>query len=174
MTEHFSTRFLKNITAEPGDPTFSILKAHLLIEDLIRTFLENKAKNPASIKKAKLSFAQALQVARAFCEDVSQDHWIWKAMTDLNRLRNDLAHNLDPDELENKIEAYISYVVSSVGIPLPEPLTPVEYAEKLTTAQLSGRPTLATYYKIDMANIGLYSCVLGALGFEAESNALSN
>lgn len=45
MPDHFSQRFMQTITLKAGDPTFSILKTHLLIEDLLRTFLERKSAN---------------------------------------------------------------------------------------------------------------------------------
>ena len=169
MPDHFSQRFMQTITLKTGDPTFSILKTHLLIEDLLRTFLEKKSANPAAMRNAKLSFAQSLQVAKAFCNEISQDDWIWKAMSDLNRLRNDLAHKLEPAELAAKTETYATFVVRSIGIPLPAPLTPEEHEILLANSPSTGpQDQVARHYKIDMANIGLYSNVLGGLGFDRE------
>ena len=43
MAEHFTDRFLETVTPQPGDPTFAILKTHLLVEDVLRTYLETIA-----------------------------------------------------------------------------------------------------------------------------------
>ncbi|MCC2957444.1 hypothetical protein LK542_17645 [Massilia sp. IC2-477] len=172
MSDHFTIRFLKSVTPQPGDPTFSILKTHLLVEDLLRTFLEQRAANPAAMKKAKLTFAQALQVTRAFCTDVDQDHWIWKAMGNLNKLRNDLAHKLEPEELHSTAETYASNILTSIGIPLPKPLTDAQRAEMVEAigtavyAEAVESFASASYSRVDIANSGLYGAVLAALGFD--------
>jgi hypothetical protein len=168
MPDHFADRFLETVTPQPGDPTFPILKTHLLIEDVLRTYLEHIAHNDAPIRKAKLTFAQTLQIARAFCPNVTQDHWIWKAMGDLNKFRNDLSHNLEPEELAVRTNEFASSIITAIGRPVPKSLTSAEYAEYLTKAKEDGRETYRKFYKIDIALVGLYSAVLGVLQFNEQ------
>jgi hypothetical protein len=58
-------RFLSTITLQQGDPTFSILKAHLLFEEILRAHLELCLPNPRALAGARLSFAQVLALVRA-------------------------------------------------------------------------------------------------------------
>jgi len=164
-TGHFATRFMKSVTPEPGDPTFSILKTHLLIEELLRTYLERQCAHPTVMRNAKLTYAQILQIARAFCPNVDEDYWVWKAMGDLNKLRNELAHKLEPAEFDKKVETYSEFIVAQSGIPLPPFLNEEQRAAILADPRVKDHHFVARYFKVDMANIGLYSIVLGVLGF---------
>ncbi len=163
MSKADSTDFLINaIIPKPGDPTFSILRTHLLIEDLLWSYLEKIAPNPAVVKQAKLTFSQALQMCRAFSPNLSQDYWMWKAMSELNKLRNGLAHNLVPAEFAVKTKEYISYVINSSNL-LSKPVEKDRPACE-DEIGLEDDEAQITLYKIDLINVFLYSHAQGALG----------
>ena len=130
--------------------------------------LDHYTHNEAPIRKAKLTFAQTLQIVRAFCPNVGQDHWIWKAMGDLNKFRNDLSHKLEPAELATRTDEFASSVIKAIGQPVPKTVNAVEYDEYLTKAEAEGRKTYRKFYKVDIALVGIYSAVLGILKFNEQ------
>lgn len=148
-------RFLSAITQRFGDPTFSILKAHLIFEEVLRTYLERKLPNASALSGARLSFAQVLAIVRSL-QPPEFDDWQWEAVAKLNTLRNQFSHHLAPSERDAKIEAYVSFVTAGFGQPLPPP-----------KGSISSRPaTGGPYYQaIDMANAGLFGSITVRLGF---------
>jgi len=77
------------------DPELRILKAHLLAEKEMTKYLEQELARPDSIPE-RVKFADRLWVARAITKPDQSEDWIWDALGVLNKLRNDLAHELDP------------------------------------------------------------------------------
>lgn len=153
-------RFMTAITQQFGDPTFSILKAHLIFEEILRTYLERRLPNAKAIAGARLTFAQVLALVRALQPPVS-DGWEWEAIAKLNALRNQLAHHLSPNERDNKISEYVTFVVARSGHPLPEP------AGKSTSSPAGQGPF---YQAVDMVNAGLFAVVAVLLGFHDDES----
>lgn len=93
-----------------SDSLFIILiKGHLLIERLVREFINEKVPNPASLAKAKLECEQAIYLAMALSKAGHLD-WYWQAAIKLNKLRNKLAHNLEPKGFKDTLEDFLTYV----------------------------------------------------------------
>lgn len=113
--------YLQWITPKLGDPTYSILKAHLLFEELLHSHLQQVLPYANALKGARLSFVQLLAVAKASCADISPDHWIWKAIGDLNKLRNMLAHEAQPKDFFERINKYTEFITEKAKCTLPEP-----------------------------------------------------
>lgn len=101
-------RFAAHLSPK-GDATLSILKGHLLLEEYVRELIDRKMKNPEALRESRLEFDQCLSLARALTGDEFPD-WIWKALKKLNKLRNDLAHNLEPKGFEDRVKDFISFV----------------------------------------------------------------
>ena len=59
-----------------GDVELTLLKTHLLIEELLTHILEKKSLKPAHLRKAKLSFAQKIVLIRCF-SDIAESSWVW-------------------------------------------------------------------------------------------------
>jgi hypothetical protein len=153
--------YLRHITPMQTDPTYSILKAHLLFEEMLRDYLNRALPNPSALESARLSFAQLLAVVRALSKNVPVDHWHWKAISELNKLRNTLAHNLEPAALGEKIEKYVEYVVRESGNPLPPPSALLRSGE----ARSVGGPL---YLDVDMVTAGLFMYTAASLGLIPE------
>jgi hypothetical protein len=82
-----------------AEPSLILLRGHLLIEVLLREFVASKARTPTAIDDAKLSFGQALNIARShFDEDTPIA--LWRYLARVNHLRNTLAHNLDTSRFD--------------------------------------------------------------------------
>ena len=114
-----------------GDIELSLLKCHLLVEEVLSKIISTGVRRPNHIKEARLSFKQKLLLARAVA--VSQSHeWIWTSAIKLNDARNELAHGLETNRIKEKVEAYIQFVESKCGAPnadlIAGPLQRVQWA----------------------------------------------
>jgi len=142
--------YIRAITPNPHDPTYSVLKAHLKFEERLRAHLDQVLAYPKALEGARLSFAQLLAFARACSHE--PDDWCWVAVSKLNKLRNTLAHETGGGDLRAKIDDYVRFVVRSTGEDLPEADTP---AEEVRSASQGDR--LKLFSGLDMVTGGLYS-----------------
>jgi hypothetical protein len=155
------TRLMTAVTQEPGDPTFSVLKAHLVFEELLRAYLDRELLNPKALEGARLTFAQILAVTRA-CSPASDITWHWEAMAKLNSIRNMLSHNLLPAERDGRIADFVSFVTKSNGIPMPPPT--ITHGEPVAPGRF--------FLEIDMATGALFGFTAGKLGFDVDFDAV--
>ncbi|WP_200377930.1 hypothetical protein [Rubrivivax gelatinosus] len=154
-------RFLSVITPKMGDPTYSVLRAHLLFEELLRDFVAKQFVHPTALQGARLSFAQLLAIGRAAAVTLEPNDWRWAALDKLNRLRNLLAHNIEAEVVTDKVQALISFAVREVGIPLPEPQAKMPADAPVP---VSG----PRYTALDMVLCGLHTQLAALLGFDAK------
>ncbi|WP_148044051.1 hypothetical protein [Massilia aurea] len=168
--------YLDWITPKLGDPTYSLLKAHLLFEELLRSYLGRVLPHASALEGSRLTFVQLLAVARASSTHVTPDHWIWKAIGDLNKLRNLLSHETRPKALKEKIEEYQRFVVQNTGNPLPDP----QYQRNSPSMTGSSPPSDAPadddhsthlYSSVDLVTVGLYYATATTLGYNVETAA---
>ena len=92
-----------------GDPTLVVLKAHLLLEEQLRLLVDERMAKPDALKAAELECNQIICLAEALTGD-ALDQAMWTALRKLNKLRNDLAHQLEPKGMNDRI-AYITKIV---------------------------------------------------------------
>ncbi|HLO63860.1 MAG TPA: hypothetical protein VK165_12955 [Azonexus sp.] len=110
------TRFLAHMPIK-GDAALSILKGHLLIEELIWQLICQKVEHPDALK-VRFSFEQQVCLARALVRERANG-WEWEAASALNKIRNQLAHRLQPHDLEAKLNSFCSLVEANCS-----PITP--------------------------------------------------
>jgi len=173
MSDDHLSGYLQWITPKLGDPTYSLLKAHLLFEELLRSYLGRVLPHAKALEGSRLTFVQLLAVARACSIHVEPDHWIWTAIGELNKLRNTLSHETRPKALAEKIEQYQRLIIENTGKPLPPPICQ-------TAANPSGQHDLHRnnaaqdgydghiYTSIDLVTINLYYSTAGALGYKLD------
>ena len=99
-----------------GDPVLTILKGHLLVEELLREHLNKMLPNPKAIEQLDLSFNDCLCLVKAHHNQPFL-RWLWEAIKKLNILRNKLAHNLEPKGFKDSIKDFIKYVEENTGKP---------------------------------------------------------
>lgn len=162
MTKDLVTQYVEFITPKIGDPTLTLLKSHLLFEELLRRYLAKVLPNSDALDGARLTFAQLLAVARASSPTVSPEHWVWKAMGDLNKLRNSLSHEIKPDAFAAKADAYMRFVLEKQNASLPPP------AGRVGLSRQSPGVSSYGFTKIDMVTAGLHGFVAGLLGFNSQ------
>lgn len=94
-----------------GEGIEVVLKGHLLLESVLHKILENSAKNQRKIAAADLSFYKLACIVQALFEDRCAP-WVWKAVSDLNTIRNKIAHNLEYPGIEAMVDDFKEYVRS--------------------------------------------------------------
>lgn len=78
-----------------ADASLVILKLHLLVEEQIRAFVDERLPNASALESAQLECHQVICLAEALStEDIHP--CVWEAARKLNGLRNQIAHNLEP------------------------------------------------------------------------------
>lgn len=108
-------RMLHFLKPAREDPTYLVLKAHLLAEEVLYRFIESQAHRPGSLRDARLGFTQLVALSRSFHRYSSEDWWGWAALKQLNSLRNLLAHNLEPKDLRARIVEFSVFVADAIG-----------------------------------------------------------
>src|ERR1700722_1503850 len=93
---------LFRILPATDDLTLVLLKGHLLLEEELNSFLENYTFHYSALKDARLTFRHKLQIACSLCP-IPPDGKIWEMATELNKLRNRIAHHVEVPELEKII-----------------------------------------------------------------------
>ncbi|EMF8902533.1 hypothetical protein V4U21_004610 [Vibrio parahaemolyticus] len=82
-----------------SDFVLQVLKGHLLLEESNREFLVALASHPSALKGdsgAPFDCHQAICITQAFYPQSNHINWVWSAAKRLNKMRNNLAHNLEP------------------------------------------------------------------------------
>jgi hypothetical protein len=116
-------RFFENLPRN-GDVELTLLKGHLLIEEMLQLLIDEKLANPSVIEDARFSFHQRLCLARAFYTGGHLE-WVWLAGQKLNAVRNKLAHSLEARDIQSKIDEFVTLVEETQGQPDTEVLSPV-------------------------------------------------
>ncbi|MFC3469690.1 hypothetical protein ACFOHT_07460 [Massilia oculi] len=116
---------------------------------------------------------QLLAVAKASSPHVDPEHWIWKAINDLNKLRNTLSHESRPKALSEKIEAYLKFIIENSGKPLPPPAYANISEWHDSKSESNGDSASHAYSAIDMVTIHLYYYAASILGYKLDAEPTS-
>lgn len=92
---------------EVAPNVITILRSHLVIEEQLNQILEIIAFDYSSVCKAKLSFSQLTRIVQAFLDDPYHPN-LFPSIINLNKLRNMIAHNLEPSDLDKQITKFIT------------------------------------------------------------------
>jgi hypothetical protein len=94
------------------DASLLILKLHLLVEEQVRAFVDERLTNRQALDDAELECHQAICLAEALStEDI--DPSVWEAARKLNSLRNHIAHNLEPKGVVDRM----NNISTLIGLP---------------------------------------------------------
>jgi hypothetical protein len=130
--EYFESlkRFNKHLP--PGkDEELLILKGHLAIERLLEGYLESRLPNPSALDSEEMSFGRKLSLAKALSSDAG-DEWLWATIHTLNKLRNELAHELESVKFANLFQDFIGKAEANPELPELDP--PREVTQRLHRA----------------------------------------
>ncbi|MDZ3994872.1 hypothetical protein [Pseudomonas sp. Teo4] len=119
LSPEFITRngdlFTKHFPADLDEQSM-ILKAHMLLEATLRDFCASCVTHPEHLRGRGFQFAHVLSLAQALCPVTELNPYaemLWALAKNLQRLRNAMAHELEPDP--NKIEKCKNAIVSLVN-----------------------------------------------------------
>jgi hypothetical protein len=90
------------------DTMLVILKGHLLIEAELVDICNRLLKNPAALERDRVSFRARLNLVRALLDEDAMPEGVWSVIEHLNRIRNMLAHNLEPESIEKELCQFFS------------------------------------------------------------------
>jgi hypothetical protein len=92
-----------------------ILKAHLLIEEEVNAIVRARLENPdVLLAEERFESGYRLRLAQAFFKPDFQP-WLWKSLAQLNKLRNRVAHNIDPKGRDNLMKDIIQTIPGSLA-----------------------------------------------------------
>lgn len=162
MPKNTVEAFVRWITPLAGDPTYSLLKAHLLFEELLRAYIARMLPHAEALQGGRFSFSQLLLIAKASSIHAEPGHWVWRAMSELNKIRNMLSHESAPKDISIRLERYAKISIEGCGVPLPA-------ADSVNTATEDRSNSLHRFTRVEMATVGLYYYTASLLGFNVES-----
>jgi hypothetical protein len=100
----------EHLPPSDADELLIILKGHLLVEFMIRSFVQRRMLNPDALSSARLSSYAMISLAEALCLPNGEPKWLWARVKELNALRNKLAHNLKVEGLRKQIDDFVSAI----------------------------------------------------------------
>ena len=114
---------LAEILGEDSDVITLVLRGHLVIEELLFAAVSAHCQDPEHLKNARLRFPQLVSVLRALEKIPAVPDRYWNALTELNSLRNALAHNLEPKDISMRAEKFVRTLIQESELDsLPKPL----------------------------------------------------
>lgn len=103
--------FLCHMPDPDADLVLVVLKGHLLIEQRLREFVDLRMVSPKALAPAQLESHQVICLAEALTLPGDEQKALWDCIRKLNTLRNEIAHNLVPKGLEQRV----SNIVDTFG-----------------------------------------------------------
>lgn len=101
---------------EDADPVLIILKGQLLLERLVRIFIASRLPNPEALDKQQFSAAHCIAIAESMCLDNDEPRWLWAQIKELNTIRNKLAHSLENEKVEVRINNFVTTVSNAQNL----------------------------------------------------------
>ena len=145
------------------DPEMTILKGHLLLEEKLRELLDMKLPSPQFLEDARLTTHQVICLAEALFRPQAEP-WLWDVLHRLNKLRNDIAHKVQPRDVAERMRKVSEVVKAEIypktGFGIDRPFTEFCFSILLVFAALStisGLPagqSLRDWSEADMIRTG--------------------
>ena len=101
---------------QDADPVLIILKGQLLLERLIRKFILSRFPNPKAFEKTQFTAAHCITIGESMCLKNKEPEWLWKQVKELNSIRNKLAHSLDYESMEPRINSFVSTIANAQNL----------------------------------------------------------
>jgi len=105
------------------DLRLAVLEGHLIMEEALNGFLETSMFNPGEVKLDRTNFHVKGSFAVSLAASRGKDE-LWAAFWAINQLRNKIAHNIDSEEIDEKME-YLRKVYIAALEPKPAACVPV-------------------------------------------------
>jgi hypothetical protein len=137
---------LHQILRTPDDLIALVLRGHLFIEELLFAAVLAHCQDIEHLKAARLRFPQLVALLRALEKISAAPPNYWSALSELNALRNALAHNLEPNDLASRVARFVAAVTEGQeGAKIPEPHSSREALEKALLHLIGGLEVVAVW-----------------------------
>lgn len=114
MNKHDDMSRIRKHMPDGEDITLIILKAHLLVEELLDEIIGEYCRNKQALKNVQISFSVKLKLAEALSGRDDLSHG-WKMVEKLNSLRNALAHSLEHPLEKRRLDGFLSLYYEHPG-----------------------------------------------------------
>lgn len=114
-------RFQESLGLRRGaDLEMVLLKGHLLVEELLESYVESRVPHPRHLSRARFTFQQRLVLAQALhaLPEAFGYGWVWGAARKLNSLRNQMVHNVAPQGFDRQVDIFASSIERRLPFPL--------------------------------------------------------
>jgi len=95
---------------DSGDLVSTILRGHLIVEELLFSYVSIHCEDVAHLKNARLRFPQLVAMVRALERLPTMTEEVWTAVMELNALRNVLSHQLEPIDLTERLNKFVARI----------------------------------------------------------------
>lgn len=89
-----------------GDLELLVLKGHLVIEEALHALASRETRYPDALREGSFTFSEILRIAKSLAYAKDMD-WLWQALQRLNKLRNEMAHNLEPQTFQKLLSEFV-------------------------------------------------------------------
>lgn len=115
---------LSSLLESSNDLITIVLRGHLVVEELLFAAVGAHCQDQEQLKAARLRFPQLVSILRALEKLPALPPEYWAALSELNSLRNALAHNLEPKDLASRVLRFVASVEASakntaLSVPVP-------------------------------------------------------
>jgi hypothetical protein len=97
--------FIRFLDLLPKGPELElmILKGHLLIEEKLQDLIDSKVPYPQALKDARLTTYQVICITKSLFSHKTE-LWLWDFLFKFNKLRNDIAHKIEPQSIRDRMK----------------------------------------------------------------------
>ncbi|WP_395120228.1 hypothetical protein ACFCQI_04690 [Rhodanobacter sp. FW102-FHT14D06] len=117
----------ENLPNEGADNVLVVLKGQLLIERLVHKFIHSRLPNPKAFKSQSFRFSQCIQIAEAMCLPNEEPAWLWQQVKELNTIRGQLAHELQPKNIDTRIHNFVTTIANTCNLSSHTPTSAVAH-----------------------------------------------
>ena len=89
-----------------NNETLLILRGHLLIEEQLQKIIDGAFQNPNAL--GNLNFYNKQKIVKAIKGNIDPDPLVWDSINKIRKLRNDLAHKIEINDLRGRIDDIIA------------------------------------------------------------------
>lgn len=108
-----------------------VLRGHLVFEEILFRVVQTHCLSPEHLGDAKLRFFQLVALARSLEKVPAIPESTWRALGELNSLRNALAHNLESASVEERVARFVRAARPNLA---PDPSEPPTSKEGVLSA----------------------------------------
>ena len=118
--------FFRHMPDPRADISLTILKGHLLVEHAIWQLILARTLSPEILKEDQFESSQKIALGEALGRPEPHSQKLWSIVRQLNKLRNHIAHNLEPPKVDDRVASLLD--ACRGALPGYAPLTSIDRA----------------------------------------------